>query len=366
LQSKVSRAEQSNSSIIYGEKYILKVFRKLESGINPDIEVGAFLTRQGFSHTPPMLGDLQYKTESGDVMYAGILQGFVPNHGDAWKYTLDSLGGFFERARQNGTAPAAGDGHPFDLLSEELPAVARQTIGEYLESARLLGVRTAQMHAALSSDHSNPDFAPEAFTEQYGEILYREMLHEADRAFGLLREKCDSLPSEAAGNAQTLLPREAAIRERFSTLRQRQIGALRIRHHGDYHLGQVLYTGDDFIIIDFEGEPARPLAARRLKTLAMRDVAGMIRSFSYAAFSEGGAGLEHWAAFWSTWVSVTFLKGYFEKAQGSPFAGSDISEQRFLFDAFVLQKALYETAYELNNRPDWVHIPLRGILSLTS
>jgi maltose alpha-D-glucosyltransferase/alpha-amylase len=366
LESKVSRAEQSNSSIIFGDKYILKVFRKLEAGINPDIEVGAFLTAQGFAHTPPVLGDVQYRTKGDDVMYAGILQGFVRNHGDAWKYTLDSLRGFFERALQNRAAPIAGDGHPFDLLTEELPALARQTIGEYIESARLLGVRTAQMHAALSSDSANPDFAPEAFTEQYADVLYSEMLHEADRAFALLREKSGSLPGEAAISARTLLENEPAIRERFASPWQRRIRAERIRHHGDYHLGQVLYTGDDFVIIDFEGEPARPLAARRLKTLAMRDVAGMIRSFSYAAFAESGAGLEDWSAFWSTWVSTEFLKGYFEKAQGASFAGSDVVEQRFLFDAFVLQKALYETSYELNNRPDWVHIPLRGILSLIS
>jgi maltose alpha-D-glucosyltransferase/alpha-amylase len=376
IESFVSRAEQSNSSIIYGDKYILKVFRKLESGINPDLEIGRYLTEHGFKYTPPVLGELEYRAAQGDTMYAGILQGFVKNEGDAWKFTLDSLSGYFERALQNGSAPKLETYHPLELAAEELPALARQTIGEYIESARLLGARTAQMHSALSDEHAGPDFAPEKFTEDYAQHLHDEMIDQADATLDLLDDKKNMLTGEAADAAATLLSSQNHVRERFLSLRKTDIKAVRIRHHGDYHLGQVLATGDDFVIIDFEGEPARPLAQRRIKTLAMRDVAGMVRSFSYAGYAalfglvpgvdveENKKQIEGWAAYWGAWVSAEYLKAYFETAACAPFVGPEPEEHRLLFDAFMLQKALYEVSYELNNRPGWVQIPLHGILNL--
>ncbi|MBV9269097.1 MAG: putative maltokinase [Acidobacteriaceae bacterium] len=377
IESVVSRAEQSNSSIIFKNRFILKVFRKLERGINPDLEIGRFLTERGFRYTPAVLGELEYRPTQGEAMEAGILQAFVRNEGDAWKYTLESLQPFFVRALQSGVLPEVPHAHPLELCSEEVAALARQTIGEYLESARLLGVRTAQMHSALADPDAASDFRPEQVTREYAAHLYEEMLQQTEITFDLVRDKQNMLSGEAAEDARALIAAEAAVRQRFSNLRDKPVQALRIRHHGDYHLGQVLWTGEDFVIIDFEGEPARPLAHRRIKTLAMRDVAGMIRSFSYAGFAalfgqvEGvPAGPEHrkrvetWAGFWTAWVSAAYLKGYFETAATAPFLGSDREEHRVLFDAFVLQKALYEVAYELNNRPDWVQIPLRGILSL--
>jgi maltose alpha-D-glucosyltransferase / alpha-amylase len=356
LESSVSRAEQSNSSIIFGQRYILKLFRKLEEGINPDIEIGRFLTEQGFHNTPAVLGNLEYRPHSGEPMQAGILMQFVPNQGDAWKYTLESLASFFEQA--NGNAPDPDD-----------TAAKTQFIGPYLDSARLLARRTAEMHAALSSGKDNPDFAPEPYTPEYAEKLYSEMLHQADITFDLIRGKQNVL-GESAEDAKRLIALEDEIRSRFEALRQSHIETARIRHHGDYHLGQVLWTGNDFIIIDFEGEPARPLSERRIKTFAMRDVAGMIRSFSYAGHaaipqgSRNRASLESWAEFWGAAVSAEYLHAYFETANDAPFVGSNREEQKLLFDAFLLQKALYEVAYELNNRPAWVHIPLHGILNL--
>ena len=377
LESFVSRAEQSNSSLVFGDQFILKLFRKLEAGINPDLEIGRYLTEQHFRYTPAVLGEIEYRPRDGEPMHAGILQGFVKNRGDAWKYTLESLSGFFERALAGGSAPALETYHPMELASEELPAAARQTVGEYIESARLLGNRTAQMHAALTNPNGGLDFAPQRVSAEYAQQLHREMLEQAETTFELLDDKVSALPGEAAENARKLLEARGQVEERFASLQERPISAVRIRHHGDYHLGQVLFTGDDFVIIDFEGEPARPLAQRRIKTLAMRDVAGMIRSFSYAGYaalfgqvagvradSENKERIEGWAAYWSAWASAEFLKAYFESANRAAFAGADPEEQRDLFDAFVLQKALYEVAYELNNRPDWVEIPLRGILTL--
>ena len=379
MESFVSRAEQSNSSIVFADQYILKVFRKLESGINPDLEIGRFLTERGFKYSPPILGEMTYRFRHGEVMHAAILQGFVKNQGDAWKYTLESLAGFFERAFQNPAAPRLETYHPLQLCDEELPAPARQTIGEYIESARLLGSRTAQMHATLADPAGGPDFAPEKVSADYAQHLYREMLNQAASTFDLLKDKANMLSGDAAEAARQLIALQPQVEERFSTLRERSISALRIRHHGDYHLGQVLFTGDDFVIIDFEGEPARPLAHRRIKTLAMRDIAGMVRSFTYAGYAglfglvpgvplepEMRPNVESWAAYWGAWVSAEYLKAYFETANKAAFVGADPDEYRVLFDAFVLQKALYEVAYELNNRPDWVQIPLRGILALIS
>lgn len=381
LESSVSRAEQSNTSIIFGDQFILKLFRKIESGINPDVEIGAFLTERGFANTPAVLGKFEYRSKDGETVYAAaILQDFVRNQGDAWRYTLDSLSGYFERAlHRSDQAPALATDHPLELMTHALPEDARALLGEYLESARLLGVRTAEMHAALASDSANPDFAPEPFQSQDANKVYEEMIGQADITFGLLRRKQAVLTGAAAEEAKQVLHKENRVTQSFSSLKDQSINAMRIRFHGDYHLGQVLYTGKDFMIIDFEGEPARPLSERRTKTLAMRDVAGMIRSFQYAAYAalfgqvsgvppkaEMMKAVESWAAFWTSWISATYLKAYFETAANAQFVPSNTEERRAIFDAFLLQKALYEVAYELNNRPDWVRIPLRGILSLVS
>ncbi len=348
LESFVSRAEQSNTSIIYGDRYILKLFRKLEPGINPDVEIGSFLTQRGFKNTPAVLGTVEYKGQSGEPCAIGILQQFVRNEGDAWSYTLKSLDNFFKRA-----------------LAEQ------HSLGDYAESAALLGKRTAEMHAAFEDETAGPDFIPEPFTNQDGQKLYQDLLSQADIAFEALRRKQAILTGAAADVAHEVLRLEPEITARFDTLRKSPVSAVRIRHHGDYHLGQVLYTGSDFMIIDFEGEPARPLSERRRKALAMRDVAGMLRSFQYAAYaalfeSKAQNRLESWAEFWTHEVGAIYLNAYFSSARSLRCIPSDTAERQVLLDAFLLQKALYELAYELNNRPGWVLIPLRGILSLMS
>ena len=378
LESAVSRAEQSNTSVIFGTQFILKLFRKVEPGVNPDIEIGTFLTEHGFVNTPAVLGTLGYRSKAEDATYsAGILQKFVANRGDAWKYTLDSLSGFFQRALHHSAPPESLAGeHPLRLMERDIPADARQLIGDYVESARLLGRRTAEMHAVLARGQE-ADFAPEPFSPSDAETLYGEMHHEADTAFHVLRQKQGAITGAGAESARELLQWESRVRERFAELKSSPIDAHRIRFHGDYHLGQVLYTGSDFMIIDFEGEPARPLSERRGKTLALRDVAGMIRSFQYAAYAalfgqvsglstdtDNTAAVERWSAFWYAWVSAAYLKGYFETAGSANFIPNSPDGRRIALDAFLLHKALYEVAYELNNRPDWVRIPLRGILGL--
>ncbi len=379
LQSFVSRAEQSNTSIIYRDRYILKLFRKLESGVSPDAEIGLFLTQRGFKNTPAVLGTLEYREQESDHSYgAAILQQFVPNKGDAWKYTLECLESFFDRAlTSKRPPPKLATEHPVTLMGQEIPPKLRMLIGHYLESAALLGKRTAEMHAALADPNGSADFTPEPFTAQDAERLSEDLVRHAKSVFQIVREKQPALTGVVAGDAQALLEAEALITERLTALQNHPVTAVRIRHHGDYHLGQVLYTGQDFVIIDFEGEPARTLAERRAKALALRDVAGMIRSFQYAAFAalfgqvpgipdrpELKPVIEGWAGAWTAVVSSTYLTAYFEHSGNLSFVPASWQERRILLDAFLLQKALYEVAYELNNRPDWLQIPLRGILSL--
>lgn len=371
LPSKVSKAEQSNSSVLYGDRLILKLFRKLEPGVNPDYEIGRFLTEHGFKNTPAVAGNIEYKTAASPPMSVAILQQFVPNRGDAWDYTLEQAAAFFDRIRENTQRPQLpATQHPMELMHLQPPSLAAKLISDYLESARLLGQRTAEMHITLGAGQGNPEFQAEPFTAEFREEMHKGLLVQADKTLSVVRDKLPALTGPVGSDARALLELEPRIRDAFEQVCKQEIHALRIRHHGDYHLGQVLYTGDDFMIIDFEGEPARSLEERRAKRAAMRDVAGMLRSFQYAAFSalrKREAQTEHdeeWAAYWTAWVGREFLAAYFEKASGHPFLPENENERKLLLDVFLLEKALYEVAYELNNRPDWVAIPLRGIATV--
>jgi len=261
-------------------------------------------------------------------------------------------------------------------LLKEPPALAQETIGPYLVSAQLLGRRTAELHVALASAPNDPEFAPEPFSLIYQNSLYHAMRSFATQTLQLLREQLKELPEELRENAQQVLDSEESIMKRFQLLRNRKISAARIRCHGDYHLGQVLYTGKDFVIIDFEGEPARSLSERRIKRSPLRDVAGMIRSFHYAAHSallhqsslalkpEDLPALEHWAQFWYVWASSSFLMSYLNGIEQVQLLPDDPEQLRILLDAYLLEKAVYEIGYELNNRPDWLKVTLQGILQL--
>jgi len=371
------RAEQSNTSINYGDLFILKLLRKVEEGVNLDLEIGRFLTEKtAFVHNPPVAGALEYRRNRQEPATLGILHGFVPNQGDAWKYTLDVVNHFYEiaLARDVEGCPEPEVGKAWtSLTKEELPPLAEEIIGTYLESARLLGERTAEMHLALASRSDDPNFAPEPFTGLYQRSIYQSMRNLTSRTFQLLHSRLKYLSTEVQKEAAAILDRQAEVFQLFHAILERKISAMRIRVHGDFHLGQVLHTGKDFIIIDFEGEPARSLTERRLKRAALRDVAGMLRSFHYAANHpiltqatrpEDLTCLERWADFWQVWVSATYLKEYLDLARQGTFLPPQDEELEVLLDALVLEKVVYELGYELNNRPDWVKLPLRGIHQL--
>jgi maltose alpha-D-glucosyltransferase/alpha-amylase len=354
----------------------MKLFRKLESGLNPDIEIGRFLTeRAHYPHTPPLAGWIDYKSGRAEPRNLAILQGFVANQGDAWQFTLSELERYFEHAATRTDHPNIPDKPLVELAEQADPdPVAAEMIGAYLDASRVIGRRVAELHLALLVDRDDPDFAPEPYSALYQRSVYQSMRNLLGRVMRLLSSRMKFLPKELVPNAQTVLRQKDLIGARFEDFLKHRLSVVRQRTHGDLHLGQLLHTGNDFFIIDFEGEPARPLTERRRKRSALRDTAGMLRSFEYAAYSEmthqlqvGALGnadfktMEPWTVFWQTWCSWAFLRGYLETANGTAVLPKDPEELRVLLDAFSLEKAIYELGYELDNRPNWVFIPLHGI-----
>jgi len=381
LESAPLHADQSNTSIAFGDRFLLKFVRRVEPGLHPDVEIGRILTeRQNFPHTPALLGSIEFVRPGGEPMVLGVMHRFVENEGDAWRYTQDVLGRYYERILTGGSTAAPEldlSVHGLlELAGQEPPPEARDTIGAYLESARLLGQRTGELHLSLS-DPEDPAFSPEPFTPFYQRSIYQSMRNHAQKALETLRSTLDTLPPEAQAEARALFEREAVIQQRFAAVYERRIVSARIRHHGDYHLGQVLYTGKDFMIIDFEGEPMRPLSERAIKRSPLRDVAGMMRSFHYATqaarLDQHGRStlrptddetIRSWGRFFYAWSSAVFLRAYLHATGGAPFVPAGREDLEVLLGAYLLEKALYEVGYELNHRPDWVLIPLEGVLQL--
>ncbi len=380
-----SKSEQSNTSIIYGDRYIMKVFRRIENGVNPDLEIGRYLTeKRQFPHSPSLVGYLEFRRRQSEPITLAMLQRFVPNQGTCWAYTLDSLGQYLEQA-----LTTEGHGNPspemtvsISELKEDLPQEVERTIGPYVESVRLLGQRTAEMHIALSAETLEPGFNPEPFTSSYQRSIYQSMRSEASRIFQTLHKRVRKLPDGPRELATELLDTQSQVLARFQAVNATKMTGLRSRIHGDYHLGQVLFTGKDFVIIDFEGEPSRSLTDRRIKRSVLRDVAGMVRSFHYAAYNallgrgtdqaggstsirtEDYSHLEAWCQYWYRWVAATFVQSYRLTAQDAKFLPEAEFEFKILLDAFILSKAVYELGYELGHRPDWVSMPLLGILDI--
>lgn len=381
LQPAWMGGEQSNTSVKYGDQLILKLFRRVEEGINPDLEIGHFLTRAGFAHIAPVVGSIAYARSKTNLMTLAVAQQFVPNQGDAWTYTLKELDRYLENAiseHEQGIPDTFANRSLVEMARHEPAPETGQIIGPYLSSARLLGQRTAELHLALCSDPDNPDFAPEPFTALYQRSLAQTMCQRTDRTFLLLQKTQHLLPEHLREDVVTLLALKDTIIARFQAVQTRKISVMRTRCHGDYHLGQVLFTGSDFIIIDFEGEPALSLTERRIKRSPFTDVAGMLRSFDYASYwardayqeryrrEEDRPALDRWAQFWCDHVSATFLHAYLTTAQGAPFVPSDDAELSPLLETYLLNKAVYELGYELNNRPtkNWVSIPIRSLLRM--
>lgn len=374
----VLQIEQSNSTVLFGDKLIMKFFRRLEPGMNPELEMGQYLSRQNFPNTPALAGAIEYRSPHEEPATLAILHKFVPNEGDAWRYTLDFLTRYFERALMSTMDESENAVLTKSLLSlaqDRLPISAMEVIGPYLESARLIGERTAELHIALSTPSDDPAMNPEPISDLHRRAMYHSISGQADQKMQLLRDRLKSLTEDARTLASALLEKRGEIAKCARTILDSRIDAMRIRCHGDYHLGQVLYTGKDFVIIDFEGEPARLLGQRRIKHTPLRDVAGMLRSFHYASHAalaggHGGVRLEDtarlakWAKLWYLCSSAVFLKSYLEHAAEAAFLPKSPGELKVLLDISMLDKVIYELGYEIYNRPSWIRIPLEGMLQL--
>jgi maltose alpha-D-glucosyltransferase / alpha-amylase len=392
LSSRVGSAEQSNTSIIYGRQLILKLFRRLQPGKNPDVEIGRFLTEVvHFAHIPPFMGEITITAASGEKTTVAMLQGLIANQGDGWQWFLEQLSEFFSSVAALPAPPAAPT--PSFMNDQEPLHGAFEYAGQSTKAVALLGRRTAEMHLALATSTDDPAFAAEPFTVQDLVRDARRIEAQITTAFEAIKAKISTLDDEAADNAGLLLSRRLALFTRTHSITSIAAAGQRIRIHGDYHLGQTLRTGaasrkhgiesgqsdGDFVLLDFEGEPARLLAERRQKQSPLKDVAGMIRSLSYAAHSgldqfltpsrEGVAAqdaerLTAWAIFWQNSASCEFLRAYRETIAVNPVLLPSAPQAQALLDAYLLEKALYELLYELNNRPSWLRIPLAGILAL--
>jgi maltose alpha-D-glucosyltransferase/alpha-amylase len=380
-EASVNRASKTNNSLVFGDRLVLKLFRSVEPGIHPELEIGRFLTEQtSFANVAPIAGRLDYLPSRGEPTALGVLQGFVQHEADAWHYTLDSLSRFFERTQ---TQPGAPDDTLFGARGKSLlalsgidaPATVSELIGEYLERSRLLGQRTAELHLALAGNSSDPDFSPESLSEFYKQGLYHALLSLFARACQTLRHQLETLPESVRPEAQRVLDSDDAIRVRLRLFRDSAMAGLRIRLHGNYTLGEILYTGKDFVFIDFEGDPNRHLTERRMKRPPFVDVASMLVSFHDAAYASrlgqvpgvihtpsGSTFSPRWADLWYRWVAAAFLKGYMATMGSTPLLPGTEQAAQTLLNVFSLERFMSQTEQYASQNQDALIAPLTGIL----
>jgi maltose alpha-D-glucosyltransferase/alpha-amylase len=359
--------EQSNSSILIDEYGVLKLYRRVVAGIQPEIEVARFLTEVAqFQNTPPLLGDFRFLGESGDETALGVLFAYVRNQGNAWTQALNYLTRYLDEALLMA---------PRETRSADPPTPESTAHPLYLELATQLGLRTAELHRALcpAAPVEEP-FRPEPIDATDLAAWRERAVGSARSMLAHLAQRRDSLPGPAQSLADRLLLERDILPDRVGGLLPPRVTAVKTRFHGDYHLGQVLAVQNDFSIIDFEGEPLRPIADRRHKSSPLRDVAGMLRSYAYAAATAlrqmaeiqpaALPVLQERAEAWRRQITAAFMERYLATMVGTPSMPEDPAEARALLDFFTLEKAIYEVEYELAQRPAWVAIPLAGVLGI--
>lgn len=371
------KAGQSNSSIAYGDQLMLKFFRWVDEGVNPEVEIAHALAKKtDFSHAAPLAGTLAFHADDRAPMTWATLSKFVPHEGDAWQYTVEAVRRFFEHVltrRDHQPQPDVSSGSFLDVVHDDLPALAGEWIGSYLEAARLMGRRTGQLHLALASILDDPAFNPEPFTPIYQRSTFQTARNWVFRTGQLLRRLVPTLPENAQADAHMVLGREADIIQNLRNIVDRRITAQRIRCHGDLRLDSFLYTGKDFVIIDFEGEVLRPLNNRHRKRSPLRDVAGWLHSLYFAVESvlqdghmrpEDKPAIEPWARYWQWWVSAAYVKAYLDVAGDASFMPRTREELQIVLDYCLLGRGIYELRYQLLTDPQRAQIPLHAILHL--
>jgi maltose alpha-D-glucosyltransferase/alpha-amylase len=367
-------AQHAAAAIRYGDRYLLKSFRRLEEGESPEIELGRFLNARAPGLTPAVVGTLEYSRNRAEPSTLAVLQAYVPNEGTAWAHAREEMRRLFERVltRHRDAAPPAASPRPLgELAMAAPPANARDVIGAYLDLAALIGKRTAEMHLALASNVEDASFTPVPYSTLDRRSNYQSVRNLVGKTLRALRDCLGRMPNGLADDGRRLVGGQEQILKVFEPYLGQRLTGLQIRTHGDYHLEQLLYTGKDFVIIDFDGPPTEPLADRRRKHNSLRDVAGMVRSFHYAAFTalletavvrpEDRPVAAPWADAWYRWVSGAFLRSYLTATEGAPFlpARDDLD---VILDAQVLQKAFHELRGELERCAETITIPLSWII----
>jgi maltose alpha-D-glucosyltransferase / alpha-amylase len=375
--------EEGNATLIFGDKIVLKFFRRVGQGVNPELEIGRFLTDSNFPHSPPLLGALEYRPrENADApMTLAVAKAYVPHAKNAWKFTLDAItsyyDGVFASAAQGHIPPPALPAHPLKLWHHNPPAEVADHVGTYLESARLLGVRTSELHLALASGDAGGEFSTEPMTPHYMRGVFQSMRSLAVQNLRRLRKQIKSLAPELAAVAHRVVELEAAVLQNYRRLIESNFAARRIRIHGDCHLGQLLWTGRDFIFLDFEGNVTVPISERRIKRSPLRDVARMLRSFHHAAYAgfhqqvelgvishENLPKFEPWVRHWNLAVSRAFLQAYCDGMEKSGILPGDPEQLRVMLLAYLLNQVVDELGDELRRGSDNVRAPLQAIVYL--
>lgn len=378
--SKIIMAEQSNSSILYGDLFFLKVYRSPEEGYNPEVEILRNLTEKtNYKNFPSYAGKLEYQKGKAETLSIGLLTGFIPNEGNAWEFTQTNIEQYFDHIythQDEIELPPYREVSIYRSFDEDSQEQMKDLSGHFFTNMiSLLGQRTAELHKALISIKDNEDFKPESFSLLYQKSVYQSIRTLVRRTINDLKTKKKLIPNYLQEDLDLLFSKEKDILDYIKdVLTKKKIRSVKARIHGDYHLGQVLFTGKDFIIIDFEGEPARTISARKLKYCPLKDVAGMIRSMHYAIYmgyfekvserEEDKKLFDPWLESWYKNICNQFITSYIDNSEGSGYIPELKEELEGLMNVYIIEKAVYEIGYEMNNRPDWSIIPLRGLIEI--
>jgi maltose alpha-D-glucosyltransferase/alpha-amylase len=379
----VSRTEQKNQSVTFGGRWIMKVFRRAEEGSHPEVEMGKLLTaHEETTLSARLMGYVEYRRRHSESMALAVVHEFVRHESDALQYTLDVVSNYFERtSAATCSPPSLPPDYPLipDLVE---PVEAAELIGDYLERAAQIGRGLAELHGVLASHVDQVDFAPEPFTMQYQRSLYQSIRAQLMDMLDRIERAQEGLPDDLRCLTQVLVGEQPKLADRLRCLLARDFRAMRIRCHGDCHLGQLLDTGKSFVFVDFEGEPTRSVDERRVKRSPLRDVVGLLRSFDYATHAVVlglGTGRGHpqgvirpsdraaaapWAVFFRQCVCRRFLQAYLSSPGIHKLLPSDPLNLKCLLDLFIQERLVHETTHELRYRVDWLRIPLLGLIEL--
>jgi len=377
----IHNTAEGNVTVFFGDKLVLKFFRRVGMNINPELEIGRFLTEKNFPHSPPLLGALEHNGDTGSQMTLAVAKTFVPHAKNGWEFTLEAVSQYYDRvftAVAQGHSPEAPPAIGPLKLHPTLPTEVLEYVGTYLESARLLGLRTAELHLALASDDDGGEFSLEPMTPHYLRGVFQSMRSVTVQNLRLLRKQIKTLPPDLAAIAQRVTELEPVILQHYRQLVDQRFAAGRIRIHGDCHLGQLLWTGRDFVFLDFEGDVSVPISERRIKRSPLRDVARMVRSFHHAAYAgfhlqadlgiiarENLPKFEPWVRHWTRAMSRTYLQAYCEKLQNSGILPIEEDKLRMMALAYLLNETVEELGRELRRLSANVRAPLQAIIYLT-